>query len=291
MGWNKLGAVMSTLAEPANKKVMALPRHPRKNGPTWRPVRSALVIFSLTFAAATVCAGQYNGVRPGSPAPVPHFSGPPIPTGAPPVPGYNPGYGYHYHYGPYFNGTHNGGRGYRGGGWGYVVPYYYPADDSAYGYDYVGAGPDLYSGPPVGANDPALHMIVEQPPIEPYSYGPPPGYPVPQPPAATPAPANNANNEVKSGEPTVLVFRNGKQQEVTNYAIMGDTLYVFDSGKKKIALADLDIPATVKANDDRGMEFKMPPTPKKKSPTPAPQSAKPDATSDGTPPNIAALIN
>ena len=40
----------------------------------------------------------------------------------------------------------------------------------------------------------------------------------------------------------MLVFRNGKQQEVTNYAIMGDSLYVFDQARKKIALADLDIP-------------------------------------------------
>ncbi len=291
---------MSTLAEPANRKAMALNLNSRKSCISWGTVRNALVVFFLTFVAASVCAGQYNGGHAGNSAPVPHFSGPPIPTGGPPVPtggppvpGYNPGYGYHYHYGPYFNGTYGGGRGYRGGGWGYVVPYYYPADDSAYGYDYVGGGegPDLYSGPPVGASDPTLHMIVEQPPIDPYSYGPPPGYARPQPLAEPPAPAaaTNTNNEVKPGEPTVLVFRNGKQQEVTNYAIMGDTLYVFDGGKKKIALADLDLPATVKANDDRGMEFKMPPMTKKKATTPAPQSDKPDETPGGTPPNIAAL--
>ncbi len=276
---------MSTVAWAANAKATAL--------------RSAWVIFCLTFAAASVCAAQYNGGHAYNSSPAPHFSGPPfptgappVPTGAPPVPGYSPGYTYHYHYGPYFNGNH-GGHGNRGGGWGYVIPYYYPADDSAYGYDYVGAGPDLYSGPPVGPNDPTLHMIVEQPPLD-YPYGPPPdprAY-APPAPAAQPAPAPAPANDVKPGEPTVLVFRNGKQQEVTNYAIMGDTLYVFDEGKnkKKIALADLDIAATVKANDDRGMEFKMPPTPKKKTATPAPQSTKPDATPDSTPPNIAALI-
>ena len=64
--------------------------------------------------------------------------------------------------------------------------------------------------------------------------------------------------DLKPGEPTVLVFRDGHQQEVTNYAIMGDTLYVFDQAHKKIALADLDVPATVKANDDQGLEFKVP---------------------------------
>jgi hypothetical protein len=263
---------MSTTAQPGDKGTA---------------LRSALLIFSLVFAGASVCAAQHHGgVNPGY---APHFSGPPFPTGAPPIPGFSSSYTYHYHYGPYFNGNgYNGRRGYRGSGWGYVIPYYYPEDNSAYGYDYVGAGPDLYSGPPVGPNDPTLHMIVEQPPVD-YPYGPPPdsaayGAPSVAPPQPAPAP------EVKPGEPTVLVFRNGKRQEVTNYAIMGDALYVFDQGKKKIALADLDIPATVKANDDRGREFKVPPVPKKKTATPTPQTATPDQKSDGQPPNIAALV-
>jgi hypothetical protein len=198
-----------------------------------------------------------------------------------------PNYGFHYHYGPYYNGYYGGGRRFRGGAWAYVIPYYYPVDSSYYGYDYVGGGdggPDLYSGPPLGPNDPSYHMIVEQPPANPYgemseqAYAP--AEVAPQPPAPPPP-------EVKPGEPTVLVFRNGKQQEVTNYAIMGDSLYVFDQGRKKIALADLDIAATVKANDDRGMEFKVPPSAKKKSTTTVPQSA-PDQTTT-PPPNIAAV--
>jgi hypothetical protein len=256
---------------------------------------SAAAVISLAFVTASLCAAQtiVNGPRTSGPQPQVHFSGPrtgftppPFPTGAPPVPGYS----YHYNYGPYFNGTYSGGRGRGGygyGGWGYVMPYYYPVDNSAYGYDYVGAGPDLYSGPPVGPNGP-LHMIGEQPPVDPYGYGPPPdeeAYAAP--PAAPAAPPP----EVKPGEPTVLVFRNGKQQEVTNYAIMGDTLYVFDQSKRRIALADLDLAATVKANDDRGMEFKVPPSVKKKATTPAPQSGKPDPSSDTQPPNIAAVMD
>jgi hypothetical protein len=257
----------------------------------------ASAIVSLTFVAASLCASQtiVNGPRTSGPQPQVHFSGPPtgfsgppIPTGGPPVPGYNNNYRYHYKYGPYYNGYSGGRGGYGYGGWAYVMPYYYPVDNSAYGYDYVGAGPDLYSGPPIGPNDP-LHMIGEQPPVDPYGYGPPPdaeAYAAPPAPAPTAPPA-----EVKPGEPTVLVFRNGKQQEVTNYAIMGDTLYVFDQSKRKIALADLDIAATVKANDDRGMEFKIPPAAKKKQATPAPQSGKPDQSNDTQPPNIAAVMD
>ena len=102
---------------------------------------------------------------------------------------------------------------------------------------------------------------------------------------------------MKPGDPTVLVFRNGHQQEVTNYAIMGDSLYVFDQARKKIALADLDIPATVKANDDRGVEFNLPPSQKKSATVPqstSPNSPpKPDSTPDTTttaPPNVAAVM-
>ena len=64
--------------------------------------------------------------------------------------------------------------------------------------------------------------------------------------------------EAKPNEPSVLVFRDGHQQEVSNYAIMGQTVYVFDKRTQKVALADLDVPATIKANDERGLEFAVP---------------------------------
>jgi hypothetical protein len=170
------------------------------------------------------------------------------------------------------------GRGFRNGGFAYAYPYYYPVDDSsAYGYDYVGSGnPDLYSGAPMGP-DQNPHIIVEQPPARPYS-GPDPNYPqaytpMPRPPEQLSAPDPVA--DAKPTEPSVLVFRDGHKQEVTNYAIMGDSVYVFDKGRKKIALADLDVAATVKANDDRGLEFKVPPSPAKKN-SALPQTSAPD---------------
>jgi hypothetical protein len=58
---------------------------------------------------------------------------------------------------------------------------------------------------------------------------------------------------------TVLVFKDGHQQEVANYAIVGATLYDLSDGRaKKVGLADLDLTATVKQNDDRGLDFKLP---------------------------------
>jgi hypothetical protein len=58
---------------------------------------------------------------------------------------------------------------------------------------------------------------------------------------------------------TLLIFKDGHQQEVSNYAIVGSTLYDLSDGRsKKVQLADLDLSATVKENDDRGVEFQLP---------------------------------
>jgi hypothetical protein len=58
---------------------------------------------------------------------------------------------------------------------------------------------------------------------------------------------------------TVLVFKDGHTAEIHNYAIIGTTLWnLSESSARKIPLGDLDLDATVKANDDRGMSFKVP---------------------------------
>jgi hypothetical protein len=58
---------------------------------------------------------------------------------------------------------------------------------------------------------------------------------------------------------SVLIFRDGHQLEVQNYAIVGDTLYDLTPGhSRKISLAKIDVPATVEANDDRGIAFRVP---------------------------------
>ena len=59
--------------------------------------------------------------------------------------------------------------------------------------------------------------------------------------------------------PTVLIFRDQHQKEIRNYAIVGDTLWNFaPERREKIPLANLDLAATVKANDDRGVTFRVP---------------------------------
>lgn len=59
---------------------------------------------------------------------------------------------------------------------------------------------------------------------------------------------------------TLLVFKDGHQLEVQNYAVIGDTLYDLTPGRHhKILLADLDLTSTAKQNDDRGIDFRLPP--------------------------------
>lgn len=65
--------------------------------------------------------------------------------------------------------------------------------------------------------------------------------------------------EVAAQPATVLVFKDGHHSDILNYAIVGDTLFDLGAGHaKKILLADLDLVATHKANDDRGVDFQIP---------------------------------
>jgi hypothetical protein len=80
------------------------------------------------------------------------------------------------------------------------------------------------------------------------------------PPAAEPAP----DPEPEPLDPTVLVFKDGHKLEVENYAIVGPSIFdLSERHRHKIAIADLDIPATRKANDERGVVFQLPPSAKK----------------------------
>jgi hypothetical protein len=64
--------------------------------------------------------------------------------------------------------------------------------------------------------------------------------------------------------PAVLVFRDGRKQEVSSYTIVSGTIYsradYWSSGSwtRKIEIADLDVPATLKLNQERGLKFILP---------------------------------
>jgi hypothetical protein len=60
---------------------------------------------------------------------------------------------------------------------------------------------------------------------------------------------------------TVLVFHDGHRTEARNYAIVGQTLWIYtQDDSKKVPLSELDVAATKNANSDRGIIFQVPNT-------------------------------
>ena len=70
---------------------------------------------------------------------------------------------------------------------------------------------------------------------------------------------SRADERAKNDPATVLVFRDQHQREIQNYAIVDGLLWNLTPQRiEKIPVAILDIPATIKANEDRGVEFSLP---------------------------------
>ena len=64
--------------------------------------------------------------------------------------------------------------------------------------------------------------------------------------------------------PTILIYRDGHRRELHNYVVMGNSIYDMSvkpgQGSMKILIADLDLPATLSLNAERGVEFNLPRT-------------------------------
>jgi hypothetical protein len=75
---------------------------------------------------------------------------------------------------------------------------------------------------------------------------------------------NEAAEPPRELPPAVLVFRDGHEEEVQSYTIIDKTLYTsanyWTSGSwtRKIEIANLDVPATLKLNQERGSKFSLP---------------------------------
>jgi hypothetical protein len=142
------------------------------------------------------------------------------------------------------------------------LPYYY--------FPYVYAFPVPYTADVLdnGAsddNDPDYQggpTVFDRRGAGPYSYIPP-GSESPLEPQAQASQTENAfaaySDRQPPLDPTILVFKDGHQLEIDNYAVVNQTLYDLTPGHpRRIALADLDLPATQKQNDDRGLTFELP---------------------------------
>jgi hypothetical protein len=158
--------------------------------------------------------------------------------------GYNCGYGY--------------GYGYPWWGYGDYDPWMWGDDDSSYD--------DSYQQDLANANDMNEQSLEQQQMFrQEEADGDQDAY-APRQYATRPAPQSGQSGAIQSDiqgasfvPATVLVFRDQHREEIQNYAIIGQTLWNFAPGRtQKISLADLDLPATTKANDDRGVTFRLP---------------------------------
>jgi hypothetical protein len=175
-----------------------------------------------------------------------------------------------------------GGRQHFSGSAFLPAPYYYDDYDSA---DYEPAPPEarpvqiLVEGstqPVAPAAVPAESLLLE------YRDGQwmriPTGGQLPVQPVQTsstpaPSPGSSATNREEAAQrspalpPAVLVFRDGHREEVARYTILGDMIYASTdrwstgSWTRKIAVAELDVPATLKLNEERGGKFGLPSRP------------------------------
>lgn len=164
-------------------------------------------------------------------------------------------------------------------GWAFLLPPYYP--DYDYDYQPTPAPPPwaLFAQP----NEPS----VPSKPIEPlvlerqgdqwvriggYSQSPAPAQSMPPSAGQAPSPPsdvtvtgrNKSERPAPKLPPAVLVFRDGHQEEIERYTIIGPFIHTHadywstGSWTRKVAIGDLDVPATVKLNRERGGEFSLP---------------------------------
>jgi hypothetical protein len=127
--------------------------------------------------------------------------------------------------------------------------YAYPVLD--YGYDYQQDSPDTSENPDEYRGGPTIFDRRGD-----GQYATRRSEPVLQPAEAQPV---SEPAEVAAQPQTILVFKDGHQAKVDNYAIVGSTLYDLTGGqRRKIALGDLDLRATAQQNDDRGVDFELP---------------------------------
>jgi hypothetical protein len=77
-------------------------------------------------------------------------------------------------------------------------------------------------------------------------------------------PAKGNSQPPKEIPPAVLIYHDGHSEEVSSYSIIGRAIYTksdyYSSGNwtRAIQIADLDIPATLKQNQQRGVRFDLP---------------------------------
>jgi hypothetical protein len=131
----------------------------------------------------------------------------------------------------------------------YAVPYVPEFDDDSADEDSAAdsvassEGADASSdAPPLGAH---AAVARQRAPVRDY--------------VAKTADAGGVREPVAPQRSTVLIYKDRHQSDVVNYAIVGAILFDFSNGRThKIPLSELDLEATRRVNEDRGVDFQIP---------------------------------
>lgn len=248
--------------------------HPRMR--YWMPVFAVFLAACFSLSASAQANGAPPSVTSFGFGGHPGFNGPPASVTSLGPHGATPPHGPHQ---PQFHqpGTHQHHRQNQGYAYPYYVPYYVPyspvmdpSDAPEESAADVPEDPNQYQGGPTifdrrGSGMPAPNDYREE---KPRAAVPKPSNPVATPAmqtealTAAPAPTKAPEPIVIAQPSTILIFKDGHKQEVSNYAIVGSNLFDLTPGHRlKIALSDLDLNATQKANEDEGIDFKLPESP------------------------------
>jgi hypothetical protein len=75
-----------------------------------------------------------------------------------------------------------------------------------------------------------------------------------------PRPSQPTVSEKADNDPTtILIFRDQRTREIQNYAIVDEMLWIFTPTRiEKVSLSAIDVPATMQANENRGVDFRLP---------------------------------
>jgi hypothetical protein len=166
--------------------------------------------------------------------------------------------------------------------WGFLPPpFFYPDYDYDYDYDYepieTQAPPprEVVVQSPAPAASPAESLVLElhgDQWVRVGRYGQSPTPVQSMPPSAEQAPdlpsaiagRNEAVQLPPKLPPAVLVFRDGHKEAVERYSIIDGVVYTSadywstGSWTRKVPIVELDLPATLKLNRERGVKFPLP---------------------------------
>jgi hypothetical protein len=139
-------------------------------------------------------------------------------------------------------------------GYPWLVPYAYYGAPLAYGAPYADDGRDV-ENPAQQAEygvEPPIDYSPEAPNTVAAANAPSPFRPAYEAPVEPPP--------VHAQPATTLIFKDGRPSaQVHNYALTGSTLYALDGeSHQEIPLSEINIPATVEANQKAGVDFALP---------------------------------